>query len=136
MAPLSPSVNNREQDKFGLKSTGQTAVHVIAEIESGGIAVESTPAGLDGRRIFVKTITDVATQIDSALTRESIQFINEGPNPLRYGHSLITFTGATRGMPVGPDEGVNEDTKETAPLYAICDTGKTTELVVMELYKT
>jgi len=133
---LSQNINNREFDKFELNTDGETAVRVIAEIGNGTIAADFSPAGLDGRRIFVVTVTDTATQIDSALSRESIQFINEGPNPLKYGHNLITFTGSGRGMPVGTDEGVNEDTKQTAPVFGICDTGKSTELVVMELYKT
>jgi hypothetical protein len=136
MSPLDPNLNTREQDKFGLKTTGQTAVHVISENEGGSI----TPSGLSETfKVTTLDVTDTATPLPAtALTnRNAMTVINHHASEILYiGDSNVTadlVVGTTSGYQLQAGFEFNIDITDDIILYGRAATGQTIRVQVVEI---
>lgn len=111
--------------EFGL--VVRQAGRVLPEYVNG--ALLTTVVALNGA---------TATQIPGAtnlVNRRRVKIINlDGTNPAYWGGSTVTASGATQGVPLGPNS--ETDWLPFGPgvnLFAIADTGNTPSVLILEV---
>ncbi len=87
-------------------------------------------------KVTTVTVTAVATALPTTVldNRKAISIFNESSADwVRLGNSDVAFSGATKGYPLLPHQGLPFDMSSGAKLFAIADTGKNVEISVLEV---
>lgn len=137
--PLSrQNLEDREFDKFGKKSTDQTAVHTISEIAGGELSVIPPKSS----RVTTMLVGDTPTLLPAVALpgRTAIAWFNKSTTETLYVNGVATVTaddtlGTDAGWETGPQESSNESVDPTATIYAIAPAGKTILIKVREWSK-
>ena len=124
-----------EAEKFLYDADGNIAVRVIIP---GTVEGSFTPRGLKDFVVRTISIDDTATQIPTTdLTEtDAVSIHNKGTSILYIGPTdtvtADSVVGTTSGWEVPPGGYVGFDLRETAEIWAICETGKSVIVKIME----
>lgn len=143
--PFSPTVIDRERDKFVENPSGETSVRVMVSNESGdavpvvGAFNISAPTG--PFNLTVTTVTDAAANpIASPLaSRVSLSIRNKSPSvTIYFGNSVSVTAGdtATGGWEIGPNEDFNLDLTDDNGFYLIAPAGQSAVVKILEIAST
>lgn len=133
-----PQINSNPREAQNVTITNITADNKVAldvAIKEGAVSGSFTPSGLSNAiKTQSVTVTDVAAPIPGTVLvgRNSVGFRNMGPSIVYFGDSSVTVGG---GWPKFVDEEFHVDiTDDTnVQVYAVCDTGQTSEVRIIEV---
>jgi hypothetical protein len=132
-AELTEALNDLEQKKFEVDDNNDVRIRTTS-------TGTYTPTGLKtGLKITTMEITDVATPIPLAAfnQRNSISIYNkDSVNTVYVGPSNVTadtVIGTTSGWEMDAGSYLNFDITDSIIIYAICESGKTAIIKVLEI---